>query len=470
MSADPTSTENPFLSGLMAPVLDERDDVGLEVEGELPGELRGLFVRNGPNPRFAPKDAYHPFDGDGMVHALYLADGEVRYRNRWIESKGLLAERKRGRACFGSLSKFSMPPEDVIEEAGFMKNTANTHFVRHDGHYFALMEAGRPTELSRDLETLGEYDFGGALPGAMTAHPKIDPVTGDLVFFGYSPVPPFLQYYVVDRSGRMVHHEVIDIPNPVMMHDFVATENYTVFLDSPAIFDVEAMMQDGPAMRWEPEKGTRLGVIPRFGRADEVRWFEVDPCYVVHFFNAWDEGDRIEIHAPSFASMPGGLQFDDPSQTEEPYPRRFQIDLSAGSVKSEQTDDRPGEFPRVNDERACRRHRYQYDTTARSWEFEFDFDGVVKYDLETGGSTVFAHGRNEVCGEHVFVPRPGARAEDDGWLMTHVSDRETMRSKVVLLDARDLEAGPVAQIHMPRRVPIGFHANWLPDGPDGAPG
>jgi carotenoid cleavage dioxygenase len=453
--------ESPFFTGLMAPVSDERDDRDLQVEGRLPAGLQGIFTRNGPNPQFAPLGAYHPFDGDGMIHALYFEDGRVRYRNRWIESAGLLAERKRGHACYGSVSQFRLPEQDVMDEAGLMKNNANTHYVRHAGRYLALMEAGKPTEMSRELETIGEYDFAGKLTSPMTAHPKIDPRSGEMLFFGYSPFPPYLQYHVANKQGEIVHSINIEIPAPVMIHDFAITENYAIFFDTPAIFDVEAMMRSEPGVRWEPAKGARIGVIPRLGGADEIRWFEIDPCFCVHFFNAWEDGSRIEIYAPRFDRMPGGLQFDNPMQTEEPYPWHWTVDLDAGTVAAEQTDDRSGEFSRINDQRAGLQSRYLYNSIARSWEFEFDFNGVIKYDLEKGTSQHYIHGDDAVSGEHVFAPDPAGSAEDGGWLMTVVSDRKTEKSEVVILDARDLNAGPVAKIHIPRRVPIGFHANWM---------
>ena len=351
-----------------------------------------------------------------------------------------------------------------MAEAGFMKNSANTNFIHHAGHYFALMEGGKPTETTRDLKTLGEYDFGGKLEGSMTAHPRIDPLTGDLVFFGYSPFPPFLQYYVANASGELVHHAIIDIPEPVIMHDFVVTSNYTLFLDSPAVFDMEGKFRGEPGVAWVPELGTRMGVLPRFGSADEIRWFEVDTANVVHFFNAWEDGNRLEVYAPVFDTMPGGLQFDAPEQTEEPHPYHWTIDLDAGTARGEQMDDRSGEFPRVNDDRATTRTRYLYNSLARDWAFEFNFNGVIKYDLETGRSSTWEHAANETCGEHCFVPDPTGTAEDDGWLMTIVSDNDSRESSLAIIDARDVAAGPVARVNLPRRVPIGFHANWIAAG------
>ena len=379
-----------------------------------------------------------------------------------MESKGLLAERKRGHAGYGSLSQFSMPEKDVIDEAGFMKNNANTHTVLHGGRYLALMEAAKPTEFSRELATIGEYDFGGMLEGPMTAHPKLDPVTGEMIFFGYSPFPPYLRHHVVDAKGVLVHSVAIEIPKAVMIHDFAITEHYSIFFDAPAIFDVEAMMRGESATRWEPERGTRIGVLPRRGQADAIRWFEIPNCYVVHFFNAWEVGRSIEIHAPAFEAMPGGLAFDNPNQVEEPKPWKWTIDLDSGTVKGEQTDDQSGEFPRIDDRYAGRKQRYMYNSIARSWRFEFDFHGVIKYDIESGKAQRFIHGDTVVSGEHVFAPNPAGKAEDDGWLLTMATDRMTEKSELVILDARDLAMGPLARVHIPRRVPLGFHANWFP--------
>ena len=235
-------------------------------------------------------------------------------------------------------------------------------------------------------------------------------------------------------------------------------------LDSPAVFDMEGKFRGEPGVAWVPELGTRMGVLPRFGSADEIRWFEVDTANVVHFFNAWEDGNRLEVYAPVFDTMPGGLQFDAPEQTEEPHPYHWTIDLDAGTARGEQMDDRSGEFPRVNDDRATTRTRYLYNSLARDWAFEFNFNGVIKYDLETGRSSTWEHAANETCGEHCFVPDPTGTAEDDGWLMTIVSDNDSRESSLAIIDARDVAAGPVARVDLPRRVPIGFHANWIAAG------
>lgn len=463
---DVTDTwQTPFLQGLLAPVSEERDDSNLAVVGELPTGLNGMFLRNGPNPQFAPMGAYHPFDGDAMLHAVYFEDGAARYRNRWIESKGLIAERARGRACYGGMSNYQMPPPEIVDEGGMLKNTGNTQTVRHAGRYLGLMEAGQPTEFDHDLATIGEYDFGGRLSGPMTAHPKIDPVSGEMLFFGYSPVAPYLRYHEVNSAGLLVNSIDIDLPAPVMMHDFVITEHYAVFFDAPAVFDLGALFDGREPMSWQPDNGTRVGVVPRGGSAADVRWFDMDNCYVVHFFNAWESGDTIEIRAPRMADMPGGFEFDSPGNAREPMPWRWVLDLATGMVTDEQTDDVPGEFPRINDGYAGRPTRYGYNCLARGWDFDFDFHGVLKYDIETGTSDRYTYDETAVSGEHAFAPDPDGTDEDDGWLLSFVTDRVTEHSELVVIDARDVSSGPVARVQMPARVPVGFHANWYSSQP-----
>lgn len=453
----------PFLQGLMAPVFEERDDHDLTVIGEIPAGLRGMFARTGPNPQFAPMGAYHPFDGDGMLHAVYLEDGKARYRNRFIESKGLLAERRRGRACYGGMSNFQFPDRDVVAEAGFLKNTANTAMVRHNGRYFSMLEAAPPTEFDRDLRTLGECTFDGRLQGPMTAHPKVDSVTGDMLFFGYSPSAPYLRYSEVNAAGELVHSTEIDIPSPVMMHDFVITEHYAIFFDAPAVFDLHKMLQGGEPMSWQPDLGTRIGVLPRGADGGKVRWFDIDNSYVVHFFNAWEHGTTIEVRAPRMPDMPGGFQFENPGASRAPLPWRWSIDLATGTVSEGPTGDTSSEFPRVDERLTGRPTRYGYACPQRSWEFEFDFEGVYKYDFHTDDVVAHMYSPTEVCGEHVFAPDPDGTAEDDGWLLSFVTDRTTERSELVILDARDVAGEPVARVQMATRVPLGFHAHWFAD-------
>ena len=462
MAIDADPSLSPYLQGNFAPVDDELDVADLEVTGTIPASLNGLFLRNGPNQAFTPKGRYHVFDGDGMVHGVFLDQGRARYKNRWVDSIGLQAERRAGRALFGGLSEFTFPDQSVIDEAGIMKNTANTNVIRHGGKILALMEGGRPTELTAALDTVGEWDYDGRLEGSMTAHPKWDPITGELLFFGYSPFPPFLRYHVADAAGRLVRSVDIDLPRSVMMHDFVATEAHVVFFDLPAVFDVDAMMQGGTPISWEPQHGARIGVMPRDGANADVTWFELDPFFVFHFLNGWDEGTTVVVDGCRAPHMPVAFGADVLTEPAQPTLHRWTMDLADGTVTDAPLDDRPGDFPRLNMHRSGLRNRYGY-VAHGPWETEaVRFDSVVKYDLDADTSTVHHYGRHAEAGEPVFAPDPDGGAEDDGWLVNFVHDRDTDASELRIVDARDLEGEPVARVHLPRRVPFGFHGNWMP--------
>ncbi len=457
--------DDPWLNGLFAPVADELDVADLEVTGSLPTGLRGAFLRNGPNPAFPPIVRYHVFDGDGMIHGLtFDGAGGAQYRNRFVESRALLAERRAGHALYGGLAQFVVPDPDVVAEGGLYKNTANTHVVRHAGRILALMEGAGPTELRADLSTVGEYDFDGRLQGSMTAHPKVDPATGEMLFFGYSPLPPFLRFHVADASGTLLRSVDLELPRSVMMHDFAVTERHVVFFDLPAVFDLEAMLGGGAAVRWEPQHGARIGVLPRDATTDEVRWTEVEPFYVFHFLNAYDDGDAVVVEGCRASRLPLSFGEEPLAEPVRPALHRWRIGTTVGSVTDEQLDDRAVDFPRVADAAAGLDNRYGYAAHLRDGDDEFaSFASVVKYDRRTGDATEHVYGPQAQAGEAVFAADPAGTAEDDGWLLNFVVDKPTGDTDVVVLDARDVAAGPVASVRLPRRVPIGFHGSWLPD-------
>ena len=468
IDADPTApapfpADSIWLNGPYAPVADELDAPDLRVTGTLPAGLRGSFLRNGPNPAFAPLGRYHLFDGDGMIHALDLdGSGSARYRNRWIRSAGFEAEIAAGQALFGGLSDFRLPPQEILETVGGMKNTANTHIVSHAGRILALMEAARPMELGADLSTVGEYDYDGRLQGGMTAHPKLDPNTGELVFFGYSPFPPFVRVHTAAPDGTLTWSTPVELPGAVMMHDFVVTATKVIIFDLPAAFDVQAMLTGGEGIRWEPERGARIGVLERGAPGDSIRWVEADPFWVFHFLNGHDDGDAVVVTGCRAPRL--NTSFGEEALTEAIVPtlHRWRVDPAAGTLTEEQLDDRPGDFPRLDDRRSGLDARFGYLARAETWDAEeVIFDGVVKHDLRTGTSTSTTYGSDALSGEPVFTPNPDGTAEDDGWILNWVTDRTTLESACVVLDAETLEE--VARIHAPRRVPFGFHGSFVPD-------
>ena len=455
----------PMLRGTFVPVTDERDDADLRVTGTLPADLAGMFIRNGPNPMFEPLGRYHMFDGDGMLHAITIEGGRASYRNRWIRSAGLEAEMRAGRALYGGLGDMHMPGPDEVGDAGPMKNLANTNIVRHAGRLLALWEAGPPTEVTADLDTVGVHDFDGRLDGAFTAHPKIDPRTGEMLAFAYLPFAPYLRSYEIDASGRLTRTVDVALPEAVVMHDFAITENHVVFVDSPMVLDVMAALHGEPMFRWDDAHETRVGVMPRGG--DEVTWFETDPAYINHFWNAWEDGGVLtfagsRLEGEAYTAGKDGAMDREGADAEPGRPTRFEVDLGTGKVRTEQFDDMGGDYPRINDAFCGVRSRYLYMGGFRDEATIIGhFDTVVKYDDATGERTTWFCGPGCVTGEAVFVADPDGAAEDDGWLLSCVTDRNDDTTALVVLDARDLAAGPVARVHLPRRMPFGFHANWF---------
>ena len=434
-----TTTRPPHLLGNYAPVTDELTAYDLPVTGSIPPELTGWYLRNGPNPHEA--NTGHWFLGDGMVHGVRLENGRAKaYRNRWVRTKS-----GRQRDEHGNLD--------------LTAGVANTHVVRHAGRTFALVESSFPYELDlrpgHELDTVGPYDFDGKLGTAMTAHPKTCPATGELHFFGYDVQTPFLTYHRADETGELVVSRPVDVPGATMMHDFQLTENYVIFLDLPVVFDLE--LARGPVatmpFTWQPEYGARLGVLRRDDPHGALRWLDIDPCYVFHTLNAYDDGQRIVLYVARYPHLSA------PELGEAPATLwRWTADLATGTVTEEQLDDEAAEFPRVDDRLAGRQSRYGHLVTSG------DSNSLLRYDLATGSVERHDFGTGRRAAEASFAAaddRPGG----PGWLMTYVYDAPTDTSDLVVLDADDLGGAPVATIHLPRRVPYGFHGNWLPHEP-----
>ncbi|HKJ25592.1 MAG TPA: carotenoid oxygenase family protein [Myxococcota bacterium] len=451
-------SDDPFLGGLYAPWPMEGDVHDCEVEGEIPEALHGTFYRNGPNPQFPPRSAYHWFDGDAMVHAFSFEAGRCRYRNRWIRTEKWRAERAAGESLFGGLS--DMTNNDPRAE-GVSFNAANTHLWPHAGRFLALFEGGPPTEIDAEtLATVGVHDFDGKLVGAMTAHPHTDPTNGEMVFFGYAPVPPFLRHHVAAADGTLARSEIIDVPFPSMMHDAVVTREHVVFLCCPATFRPENLASRTP-IRWEPELGTRLGVMPRGGTSDDVRWFETDPCYVFHVMNGFDDGPRVVADVCRFDRLPiferEGQALDD---AKPPRLARWTFDLEAGTLREEGLDDRSCEFPRIDDRFAGQPYRFGLAAGyAEGDRSEGLFDRVVRYDHARATRSEWRF--PGPVSEPVFVPRDDAAAEGEGFVVALYVRDDTARAEVAVLDAEHLAGGPLATVKLPHRIPHGFHANFL---------
>lgn len=457
-------SDNPYLTGRFAPIQDEIVAEDLTVLGELPEDIEGMFLRNGSNPRFAPKGRYHWFDGDAMIHAMTIRGGKATYRNRYIRTKGFLEDEAAGESTYRGI----MESPDMSRPGGPFKNTANTDLVYHDGKLLALWWLGGNAHHVRlpDLETMGEVDFCGKLARGISAHPKVDARTGEMMFFDYDLVPPFMNYGVVDAKGVLVHQTPIEIPGARLQHDIAITENYTLLFDMPMYWDPELLMRGKTKVVYNKEMPGRIGVIPRYGSGDQIRWFETDAFYMYHTINAYEENGEVVLV---------GCRIDDPIPKDrenverkarlsflqmEPYLTRWRLNLGSGLVKRETLDDVATEFPRTNDTSLGRYQRYTYNPRI-AHEPQLLFDGLVKYDLERGTSETHAYGAGRWGGEASFAPRANAVDEDDGYLLTFLYDEAAEISELLVIDAKDMAAGPIARIQIPQRVPIGYHTRWV---------
>ncbi len=456
--------ENPYYQGKFAPIDDEIAVEQCRVIGELPADLEGIFLRNSSNPKHKPKGRYHWFDGDGMIHSVQFRDGCAAYRNRYVRTDGYKRELSAGEAMYTGIME---RPNFELGEMPF-KNTANTDLVYHDGKLLALWWLGGKAHKVRlpDLETLGAFDFCGNLARGIASHPKIDPRTGEMMFFDFSIVPPFMTYGVVSRTGEVVHQTPIELPCARLQHDIAITPNYTLLFDMPFHWDMEALMRGKVKVVFDEHTPARVGIIPRHAHGDNVQWFETAPFFMYHTINAYEEGDevvligcRINNPAPDVE-----LRKDTVPQLSflylDPYLCRWRFNLKTGLCREEILDDVPSEFPRTNDTSLGLRQRYSYNPRIAG-ESELLFDGLIKYDLEKGGSQTHDFGVGVWAGEAAFAPRPNQRSEDDGYLVTFVYDEPRDASELVVLDARDITAGPVARVVIPQRVPIGYHTCWV---------
>jgi carotenoid cleavage dioxygenase-like enzyme len=461
MPEHPSSVRSAFTQGPFAPVTEEVTAVDLPVTGSLPPELAGRYLRNGPNPLDADEPVQHWFLGAGMVHGLRLRDGRAEwYRNRWVRSRQV-AER------------LGEPwPGGPVH--GDMDFAANTHVIGHAGRTLATVEAGPlPYELTEELDTVGPCDFGGTLPGGYAAHTKLDQRTGELHAVAYFWAWDHVQHVVVGPDGTVSRTTDVPVPDGPMMHDFALTERYVVLLDLPVTFSMDAAAAGAQLpYGWNPAHPPRVGLLPRAGDAGAVQWFDVDPCWVFHTLNAYDdERGRVVLDlcryqgAYDLASLigAGSLTLD-----------RWTLDPATGAVTQQCLDDRPQEFPRVDERLVSRPYRYGYSavtgdvgraTVRMDGAFADDAfaDALLKHDLATGAVEEHRFPRGSAVGEAVFAPSAPGAAEDDGYLMAFVHDPDRGAADLVVLSAQDLAGGPVARVHLPARVPLGFHGSWLPD-------
>ncbi|MEU3464083.1 carotenoid oxygenase family protein [Streptomyces sp. NPDC006733] len=483
LSTLPEDDDHPYRTGPWRPQTTEWRADDLEVTGEIPADLDGVYLRNTENPVHPAISLYHPFDGDGMIHVVGFRDGKAFYRNRFVRTDGFTAEQEAGRALWAGIAE---RPALSLRADGWgartrMKDASSTDIVVHAGQ--ALSSFWQCGDLYRldplTLETLGKSPW--APQWGVSAHTKVDARTGELLFFSYATEAPYLRYGVVGPDNRLKHLTDIPLPGPRLPHDMAFTENYAVLNDFPLFWDPELIAQGKYASRFHRDLPSRFGVVPRHGT--DVRWFEADPTYVLHFVNAYEDGDEIVVDGfhqgcPEPAD-PGGkgvyqrmFRFLALERMETRL-HRWRLNLVTGQVKEERISERFTEFGMINPNLGGQPYRYTYAATQRpGW---FLFDGIVRHDLHTGSEERYALPEGVYGSETAMAPRPGATAEDDGYLITLTTDMNADRSECLVFDAARLTDGPIARVRLPERISSGTHATWaagsaLPGWHDGTDG
>lgn len=450
---------DPHLSGAFAPIGAEveADDLPV-ISGRIPDELKGAYMRNGPNPRFQPVSYTYPLEGNGMVHAVWFDSGRARYRNRFVRTASFEIEDRAGHAVFGGLMDPTPADPAALGSAAPYKQSAFIGVLRHGDHLLALGEVEPAWELSPELETLGPWTAGADRPLELGAHNRVHPVTGDLFGLAYDPTRPTVTIHHIDPAGRWKRSFPVALAAPSMIHDFVLTERHLVLMIGPAVFDMAAAANGEPFLKWRPDLGTRIGVMDLDG--GNVRWIETGACFVFHFANGFERGDEIIIDYVRHQALPLGYGG---GRHAPPRLHRLVLHPMAGTVSDAPLFDGAAEFPRIDDRRVARANRHVYvptltDSLKLTNPASATFNCLLKVDTETGRIARHDFG-DRIAGEAVFIP--GGEGEDAGWLATFLYDPAKGASDLALLDAARIEEAPVAVIRLPQRVPQGLHGAWI---------
>ncbi len=469
----PRDDKHPYRTGAWRPQTKEWTTTSPRVIGTVPDDIRGVYLRNTENPLVPAADRYHPFDGDGMLHSIAFDNGEVQYRNRFVRTKGLAAELEHGGPLWSGLAE---SPKKALRQDGWgartrMKDASSTDVVVHRG--VALTSFYQCGDLYRldpvTLADLGTESWNGQFPreGA-SAHTKVDVRTGELLFFNYSTTYPYMHYGVVSPKGELVTYIDVPLPGSRLPHDMVFTENYSIVNDCPLFWDPDLLARDVYANRFHPDMPMRLGVIPRHGKTSDIVWFDCEPTFVLHWINAYEEGDEIVVDG-YFQSDPAPYLPPDATIDERLFryldlhamqsrPYRWRLNLKTGAVTEGPLSDTITEFGVINNAIAGKKYGVTY--SALPTEGWFTFDGVIRHEVETGREEVVRLPEGVYCSEAVFAPRAGATTEDDGYVMTYTIDVNADKSECVIYDARRMSDGPVARIELPERISSGTHAWW----------
>lgn len=469
-------TDNPFLKGLFKPNAKEYTvtNESLKIIGEIPKDLHGVYVRNTHNQVHEPLGTYHPFDGDGMLHAMHFENGKATYRNRFVRTPGFLAEQAAGKSLWPGILEPHLSTYRGWGAMGAMKDNAGTDVALHAGKLLASMSQGsEPHRLDPvTLEALGTESWGKSLfPHGISAHYKVDLQTGEMMFFNYGHTYPYMNYGVVNKDNQLAHYVPIELPGPRWPHDLGITQSYTILHDLPFYFDMDLLKNGVRKLEYHPEEPARFGVIPRHGDNSSIKWFEATSCHILHVANCYEEGDEVIMDAcvsfnPRKPAV--GEQGKDKYQkilehldkhNTQTHMYRFRFNMTTGKTYEETIDDEVTEFPIVSNDYQGYKYRYSYNTLFKKGDWSFI--GIKKYDLFTGTSTRYMYGENRYGDEPQIARRINAVGEDDGYLITLVTDMEQNQSECLILDAHKIEDGPIARIILPERIQTGTHACWV---------
>ncbi|MEM8830923.1 MAG: carotenoid oxygenase family protein [Cyanobacteria bacterium P01_G01_bin.19] len=453
-----------------------------EIEGRIPPELSGTLFRNGPGLLdIGGSPIHHPFDGDGMISAFSFRDGKVHYRNRFVKTKAYLEEQEAGKILYRGVFGTQKPGgllNNIFDIK--LKNIANTGVIYWGGKLLALWEAAEPYRLDpATLDTMGiDYLDGVLEPGdAFAAHPWVDPScdldNGEpcLVNFRVDPgLSSKITLFEFATDGKLLRRHSHSVPGFSFIHDFIITPKYAIFFQNPVGFNplpfLFGMRGAGECVQFQSEKPTTVILIPRDPKDEEVKTFSVESGFVFHHANAFERGNEVCIDSITYQTLPQvqanadykEVDFDrlDPGQLW-----RFTLNLEDGSVERKMLESRCCEFPTHNPDMVGRDYRYLYiGAAAEDTGKNAPLQAILKLDVKTEERQVYSFAPNGFVSEPIFVPKPNSDLEDAGWVLTLVYDGRKHRSTLAILDGEDLNAEPVALLHLKHHVPYGLHGSW----------
>ena len=463
-------SNHPYLNGAWTPQHEEVTAFDLDViEGKIPDDIDGVYLRNTENQLHQPLGRYHPFDGDGMIHQIDFSGGKASYRNRFVRTRCFQAEQDaRGSLWGGLMDRTGTSKRPGFGAHGGLKDSSSTDIIVHAGKAVSTFyQCGEGYVL--DPETLEQEGVASWVPlDGISAHPKVDERTGELLFFNYSKHAPYMHYGVVGADGKLAHYVPVPLPGPRLPHDMMFTPNWSILCDFPLFWDEELLKRDVHVTRLHEGLPSRFALIPRYGQPEDIRWFEADPTFVLHFINAYEDGDEVVLDGyfeedPYPQPIEGGGEYAHmmayvDEHSFKPKLHRWRFNLADGTTQEERLDDRILEFGMMNQRYLGLPYRYAYSTTSKpGW---FLFTGFVKHDLHTGESWEVSLDDGRYGSEAPFAPRIGAADEDDGYLVSFITDENRGTSECILIDCKRFAEGPVCRIALPHKISSGTHAHW----------